>query len=96
MSETRQTNASLIAPHGGELINLYINPPSQLPSKTVTLNARAAADLELLANGAFSPLTGFMGQADYLGVVQNMRLANGLAWSLPITLGVSQREGRRF
>lgn len=96
MSETRLTNASLIAPHGGELVNRYINSPVQLPSKAVTLNARAAADLELLANGAFSPLTGFMQQADYLSVVQSMHLANGLAWSLPITLGVSREEANSF
>ena len=96
MSETRLTNASLIAPHGGELVNRYINSPVQLPSKAVTLNARAAADLELLANGAVSPLTGFMQQADYLSVVQSMHLANGLAWSLPITLGVSREEANSF
>jgi sulfate adenylyltransferase len=48
------------------------------------------ADLEMLAVGAMSPLEGFMGQEDYHRVVAEMRLANGLVWSLPITLAVSE------
>ena len=83
----------LIAPHGGQLINRYVDAPAQdtlVGLKTVALNARTVADLELIANGAFSPLTGFMGQADYQGVVDTMHLANGLPWSLPVVLPVSQ------
>jgi sulfate adenylyltransferase len=87
--------STLIEPHGGVLVNRFIAQPAPAALenvKTVELNARAAADLELIANGAFSPLTGFMGQADYLNVVKNMHLANGLPWSLPITLGVSEEQ----
>jgi sulfate adenylyltransferase len=50
------------------------------------------SDLELLASGAFSPLTGFMVKEDYDPVVEEMRLANGLVWSMPVTLAVSEDE----
>ena len=53
------------------------------------LTARQICDLELLMNGGFYPLTGFLGQADYDNVVENMRLADGTLWPMPITLDVS-------
>jgi sulfate adenylyltransferase len=59
----------------------------QLPSWDLT--ARQVCDLELLMNGGFAPLKGFMGQADYDGVVANMRMADGTLWPIPITLDVS-------
>src|SRR5712671_6781722 len=58
---------------------------------SVTLNARDLADLEMLASGAFSPLTGFMGEADYKRSRDEMRLANGIPWSIPITLAVDEK-----
>ena len=58
---------------------------------SVDLNARQLCDLELLMNGGFTPLTGFLGQADYEGVVENMRLASGALWPMPITLDVSEK-----
>jgi sulfate adenylyltransferase len=85
-----------IAPHGGELINRIASPEQHqefldkaeyLPA--IQLDARAISDLELIAIGGFSPLTGFMGKADYLGVVNTMHLDNGLPWSVPVTLSVS-------
>ena len=54
----------------------------------VTLTSRELSDLDMLASGALSPLEGFMGQADYERVVEDMRLANGLPWSLPVCLAV--------
>ncbi|PSB04047.1 sulfate adenylyltransferase [Merismopedia glauca] len=87
----------LIAPHGGQLINRIATPEQKqeflekaefLPR--VPIDDRTASDLVLIAIGGFSPLTGFMGQADYDSVVENMRLANGLAWSIPITLSVDE------
>lgn len=88
-----------IPAHGGILIN-RIAPPEQkteLLSKAeqlpqITLDARALSDLAMIAIGGFSPLTGFMEEDDYLSVVKNMRLANGLPWSIPITLSVTPEE----
>src|SRR5271169_4699378 len=62
--------------------------------KTVRLNARDLADLEMLASGAFSPLKGFMGEADYARSRDAMRLVSGVPWSIPITLGVAEAEAR--
>jgi sulfate adenylyltransferase len=61
---------------------------------SVRLGARDLADLEMLASGAFSPLTGFMGEADYMRSRDAMRLAAGVPWSIPITLGVDEAEAR--
>ena len=58
----------------------------------IRLSARSLSDLELLAVGGYSPLEGFMTEADYRGVVAEMRLASGLAWPMPITLAVSKEE----
>ncbi|MGH7813757.1 MAG: sulfate adenylyltransferase [Candidatus Binataceae bacterium] len=86
---------SISAHGGGELTDLRAPAAeraalaahaAKLPS--VTLNARDLADLEMLATGAFSPLTGFMGEADYTRSRDAMRLASGVPWSIPITLGV--------
>ncbi len=86
-----------IAPHGGELINRVASPEqkAEFLSKAdslprVTLDARAVSDLQMIAIGGFSPLTGFMGQADYDSVVVSMHLSNGLPWSVPITLSVTE------
>lgn len=85
-----------IAPHGGQLVNRIATPEekAEFLSKAdflprVQLDARAVSDLEMIAIGGFSPLTGFMNQADYTRVVQEMRLANGVVWSIPITLSVT-------
>jgi len=60
----------------------------QLPSWDLT--ARQVCDLELLMNGAFSPLSGFLGEPDYEGVCREMRLADGTLWPIPITLDVTE------
>jgi sulfate adenylyltransferase len=62
--------------------------------KAVRLGARELADLEMLASGAFSPLSGFMGEADYARSRDEMRLSSGVPWSIPITLGVAEEEAR--
>lgn len=88
---------SLIAPHGGTLVNRIVTPEqakaltqqaASLP--VVTLSAKQACDLEMIAIGAFSPLTGFVGQADFESICKRTRLANGLVWSVPITLAVDE------
>ncbi|WP_026575112.1 sulfate adenylyltransferase [Bacillus sp. UNC438CL73TsuS30] len=78
-------------PHGGKLVNrINLNTPIDLSNHVVELDKMALSDLELIANGAYSPLEGFMVKADYDSVVQNMRLSNGLPWSLPITLAIDR------
>ncbi len=62
---------------------------AELPSWDLT--ARQVCDLELLMNGGFNPLKGFLGEADYNSVVDNMRLADGSLWPMPITLDVSEK-----
>jgi sulfate adenylyltransferase len=91
------THPSSIAPHGGTLINRIASPAqkAEFLSKAdvlprVQLDERAVSDLQMIAIGGFSPLTGFMGQADYNGVVTSMHLENGLPWSVPITLSVTE------
>ena len=86
-----------IAPHGGKLINRVATPAqkAEFLSKAdslprVALDERAFSDLVMIAIGAFSPLTGFMTAADYNNVVPKMRLADGLPWSIPITLSVTE------
>ena len=59
---------------------------------TVTLSQRQLCDLEMIMNGAMNPLSGFMNEADYRSVLENMALENGLLWSLPITLDVSKEQ----
>jgi len=82
-------------PYGGELINLIATSEraSELHAKsrdwpTWELTARQLCDLELLLNGGFSPLRGFMSRADYEGVCSGMRLAAGKLWPIPVVLDV--------
>ncbi len=91
----------MIAPHGGTLVNRLLEGADRdallekaagLPS--ITLNSRETSDLEMIAVGAMSPLQGFMNQADYEGVVENMRLADGTLWPLPVVL--ANKDGEEF
>ncbi|ORZ09622.1 sulfate adenylyltransferase [Absidia repens] len=87
-------------PHGGVLKDLYLRDADKydtlraeadtLPS--LVLTDRQLCDLELILNGGFSPLDGFLNEKDYNGVVENMRLSSGLLWSMPITLDVNEEE----
>lgn len=61
-----------------------------------TLTPRQLCDVELLLNGGFSPLTGFMGQTDYESVVKNLHLANGALWPMPIILDVTAQFSEKL
>jgi sulfate adenylyltransferase len=83
--------------HGGELVDRYLSADAieaekeasrDLPSWDLTM--RQLCDIELLLNGGFSPLTGFLNQDDYEGVRDNMRLTSGVFWPMPVTLDVSE------
>jgi sulfate adenylyltransferase len=91
------STSHIIAPHGGELTDL-IAPAERIAELKAhsrewpswDLTARQICDLELLMSGGFSPLRGFMTQADYHGVCHNMRLSSGVLWPMPITLDVKE------
>ena len=90
-------------PHGGSLVNLVVDDERAAILKDVvinlpdiTLNERQLCDLELLANGAFSPLTGFMTRSDYESVLDRMRLQNNVLWPLPICLDVSELQAHNL
>jgi sulfate adenylyltransferase len=88
---TTTAEAQLIRPHGGELVDRTGERPEGLDSlETVSLTSRELSDLDMLASGALSPLTGFMGREDYERVVEEMRLAGGLPWALPVCLAVEE------
>jgi sulfate adenylyltransferase len=91
------STSHLIAPHGGELVDLIADEARTAELKSHSrewpswdLTPRQVCDLELLMSGGFSPLRGFMTRADYEGVCQNMRLSNGTIWPMPITLDISE------
>ncbi len=94
---------TLIAPHGGALCDLILTDAEaedvkqtarDLPS--ITLTSRQLCDIELLLNGAFSPLRGFLNRADYDRVVDEMRLEDGTLWPMPITLDVSEAQAQQL
>ena len=84
-------------PHGGELKDLYVPADAVDAEKAAArdfaswdLTERQLCDIELLINGAFSPLEGFLNRDDYESVVSTMRLKSGVLWPMPITLDVSE------
>jgi sulfate adenylyltransferase len=88
--------SSIVAPHGGTLVDRLVpedeaaalrERAENLPR--LALDTRELADLELVATGAASPLTGFLGYRDYRSVLERLRLANGTPWPLPFTLAVT-------
>ena len=98
---------STSTPHGGALVDRVLQGDARQHAQQraqtllrIPLSPVNLSDLELIAIGAYSPLTGFMSQGDYVSVVREMRLTNGLVWSIPITLAVTDevaagiREGQ--
>ena len=96
-------SSNLIAAHGGSLVDLIVNQERAEELKAQSrdwpswdLTARQLCDLELLMNGGFSPLTGFMPKEAYGRVCQEMRLPDGTLWPLPITLDVSEAVANKL
>jgi sulfate adenylyltransferase len=92
-----------IAPHGGTLVDLLVpegerdrarEEARNLPKLTV--NERELSDLEMLAVGALSPLTGFLGEKDYRSVLDAMHLSGGLPWTIPVTLSLTEEDLKRI
>ena len=92
-----------IAPHGGTLINRIVTGATRdalldkarsLPQ--LQIDERAQSDVEMIAVGAFSPLPGFLGHADYRTVVDSMRLTSGVPWPIPVTLQVSRAQADKL
>jgi sulfate adenylyltransferase len=94
---TAVATENLIKPHGGELVDRIGERPDDVESlEVVTLTSREVSDLDMIASGALSPLEGFMGRDDYERVVEEMRLASGLPWALPVCLAVDDApQGER-
>ena len=93
----------LVEPHGGELCNLYVSEERMLELKkslisyeSWTLTDRQICDIELILNGGFSPLKGFLNKADYDSVLKDMRLADGTLWPMPITLDISEETADKL
>ncbi len=93
--------SKLVPPHGGELrplllvgeaLNTAMEKASHLPR--IYMSSRETSDLIMMAIGAFSPLTGFMKQGDYQSVVDEMHLADGKLWPIPITLSVTDEQAK--
>jgi sulfate adenylyltransferase len=89
-----------IAPHGGALVDLMgdaedlATEAANLPK--LVISRRELSDLEMLATGALSPLTGFQGERDYRSVIETMHLESGLAWAIPVVLSVSEEDRHRI
>jgi sulfate adenylyltransferase len=96
-------NHTTIAPHGGELVDLLVPEGRRDATRAeadhlpkLVVNARELSDLEMLTVGALSPLTGFVGEDDYVSVLETMHLSNGLAWSIPVTLSLTENDVKRI
>ena len=94
---------SLIPPHGGTLVNPIVDAARAEELKrdsrdwpSIDLTPRQLCDLELLLNGGFSPLTGFLGKADYERVITEMRLADGTLWPIPVMLDIDDEMAGRL
>lgn len=88
-----------IKPHGGFLVNRIANEEEKEEikekskfMKRIVLNNREISDLYMISIGAFSPLEGFVGKKDYINILENMRLSNGIVWPIPVTLSISEEE----
>jgi sulfate adenylyltransferase len=97
------TTNEIIPPHGGTLVNLLLSEDEAQQSAAeaqhlpkIEVGRRELSDLEMLAVGALSPLTGFQGEKDYRSVLEGMHLESGLPWSIPVTLSMDEGDTKRI
>ena len=100
---TRMPTHETIAPHGGTLVDLLVPEADRAKLEEearnfpkVLVNPRELSDLEMLAVGALSPLTGFQGETDYSSILETMHLSTGLPWTIPVTLSLTEDEAKRI
>jgi len=94
---------TLIKPHGGKLVDREVTGPERerliqaaVDMPALRLNARDISELEMIAIGAYSPLQGFLDRSDYNSVCVRMRLTNGVAWPIPVTLSITNEQASTF
>src|SRR5436190_11950718 len=100
---TMSDNSNLpIEPHGGTLVDLLVtgDEAKTLAAEAanypkIVVNDRELADLEMMATGALSPLTGFVGEADYRSILDSMHLSSGVAWTIPVTLSLDDENYKK-
>jgi sulfate adenylyltransferase len=93
----------LIKPHGGKLVDREVTGPARerliqaaADMAVLRLNARDISELEMISIGAYSPLQGFLDRSDYNSVCVRMRLTNGVAWPIPVTLSITNEQASTF
>ena len=90
--------STLISPHGGDelkpLIHLQAERPDEFKRaeglKKIPMTSRETSDVIMMAMGAYTPLSGFMGKADWRGCCEEMKLSDGLFWPIPVTLSAAK------
>ena len=92
-----------IAPHGGTLVDLLVSGPEaeRVAAEAehypkIEVGERELSDLEMLTVGALSPLMGFQGEKDYHSILETMHLADGLPWTIPVTLSLGEEDVKRI
>ena len=90
------STTKLVEPHGGRLVDRTgAQKDAADPAVSITLSPHEECDWEMIAIGAMSPLEGFVGEADFLSICDNMTLADGTAWPIPITCAVDNETADR-
>ncbi len=97
---SEETGGSLVQPHGGKLIERYMDAPEEGENSgdeiILEVGDNVLMDMDQIGIGTYSPLEGFMCKNDYQHVLNEMRLANGTVWTLPIILAVTKEEKERI
>ncbi len=93
----------MISPHGGKLVNKVVDDQNKVRLLNqaedmvhISLSNRDLVEAENIATGLYSPIEGFMNEEDYKSVVENMRLADGTVWTIPVVLGVTEEKAKKI